>query len=576
MTTVWYVGSANSRTLSEGDWEGYGIVADSITWSAANGWSVPTNVFSVDQISVLSSDSSFLLGQSGPRINRVVSGTDAEVSALVYAQRVQAIYDQIMAGSPISWDEILSKPAVVADGDLAGLGVTMELYQDFTKGDVSAIPTVADSGQEWTRTAIDWPAGKPKFTGTGWDCSTEAPGVLAGYLTGQLSDTVTFMFACFEMDTSGTTHAQVACTIAWAVDLPSDAALGAVPDSPCHLIWGYNQGSYQTYRDGVHADVAPIPYPSILGAGPQYVFVAIDKDQKTAYVVDPTGKITEVTHDDIGISANFACAEVFYLNGDTDDHITYRSFGASPVKIESTDGKSTDSPGGLFKRIYKAITGALKFPQISYVRDILSGAPILNFIGQANAVNYTNISNAADGAYPIFQADGSSADVGWSFRVKGLAFYQWFQQAGSQVHWMADGVAGAVGWLFETKGGAPVEFNAPVKLDAEVTRGTARFAAVDKIYHNDTATLTVGINDQLISLDVAAVITMPDAAAAHVNSIKYQFVNVTGGTARTLTAQSGQFFLDGPGGVFGASTYVVPAAGYVTFIAVGTNWFRVG
>lgn len=96
---VWWVGSGNERTISVADWFSNGIVADSITWNAANGYAVPESIFSSDQLNILESYGDFLRGQDGPRLNRPPSlpGGYSE-SAFIYYKRVKDLYDAWVAG----------------------------------------------------------------------------------------------------------------------------------------------------------------------------------------------------------------------------------------------------------------------------------------------------------------------------------------------------------------------------------------------------------------------------------------------------------------------------------------------
>ncbi|GAA2555435.1 hypothetical protein GCM10010409_33470 [Mycolicibacterium diernhoferi] len=69
MADVWYVGPGSSYTITTDQWAEHSIVADTVIWTAANGWSIPESVFSSRQLALLSADRSFVLGQNGPRLH---------------------------------------------------------------------------------------------------------------------------------------------------------------------------------------------------------------------------------------------------------------------------------------------------------------------------------------------------------------------------------------------------------------------------------------------------------------------------------------------------------------------------
>lgn len=108
--SVWWVGSGDERTISRADWLANGITADPVTWSSANGWSIPHDVFSSDQLNLLGSDAEFVLGQDGLRIARppgtVVGYSE---SAYIYYKRIKDLYEAIV---------------------LSGGGITIEQVQD--------------------------------------------------------------------------------------------------------------------------------------------------------------------------------------------------------------------------------------------------------------------------------------------------------------------------------------------------------------------------------------------------------------------------------------------------------------
>lgn len=85
MSDVWYVGDADSRTITAAQWAGNGITADTVVWSAENAWSVSESVFSSEQLALLDADANFSLGRSGPRLHPGPNPTPVGVAALASA-----------------------------------------------------------------------------------------------------------------------------------------------------------------------------------------------------------------------------------------------------------------------------------------------------------------------------------------------------------------------------------------------------------------------------------------------------------------------------------------------------------
>lgn len=82
MADVWYVGRGSSYTITAAQWADNGFDADTVIWSADNGWSIPHSIFSSGQLALLDSNPSFLLGQDGPRFHPDPNSTPLGVATL--------------------------------------------------------------------------------------------------------------------------------------------------------------------------------------------------------------------------------------------------------------------------------------------------------------------------------------------------------------------------------------------------------------------------------------------------------------------------------------------------------------
>jgi hypothetical protein len=78
MTAVWYIGSADTRSISTAEWQAAGITGTPApaVWNAANGWSLPATGFTAPQLTLLAADGSFNVnGTDGVRPGSVITGT---------------------------------------------------------------------------------------------------------------------------------------------------------------------------------------------------------------------------------------------------------------------------------------------------------------------------------------------------------------------------------------------------------------------------------------------------------------------------------------------------------------------
>lgn len=337
----------------------------------------------------------------------------------------------------VTWSNLSGRPAVVGagadaaaaraaidavgNGDLTALGVTPELLQDFTIAP-NGTPTTADTGQAWTRSYID-ATNTPVIASGRFVSNGVNSGTGAAYLTAQLTGNVTYMEADFAFGAAGSTDTQVAAIIAWHTNLPS-GAIGAVPDSPCHLIFGDTSYSYQVFSGGTNIPVATVNYSTARGTALQHVEVAIDAANSCAYVRGPDGVVTRFSHALIGsTTAQFACCEVFYTAANTNNRIAFSRFGASSLPLRAPNR------GQLVKQDYGVVNGGVLYPTIGFMRDTAGGV-ILNMLGVASAVNYLNVQNNVATGRPGFQADGGDTNIGIQLLPKGNGDVLIYQSAG--------------------------------------------------------------------------------------------------------------------------------------------------
>lgn len=138
-TTIWWVGPGD-RSLTTQDWQKVGITADTITWSAVNGWSVLQALFTNQQIQLLRTLPNFMLDQSGPRLSQSpVTRRDTEGSGYFYYSQMKNLYDQLVDES-----------------------VSPELMQAAKNPDVMVTGSVTvDSNDLVVNAAVVWPDGTP-------------------------------------------------------------------------------------------------------------------------------------------------------------------------------------------------------------------------------------------------------------------------------------------------------------------------------------------------------------------------------------------------------------------------------
>lgn len=140
MSAVWYIGSSNTRTITDADWDvalGANSYGDD-TWNRANGWSIPQVTFTPDQLSYLGTLPDFRINApDGPRMWNAPAQPNVDLGeSYIYYHAIKAIYDEITS--------ILSPGDTVrTDLVLARDGTTVTIQS--SSGDDATIPTASAS-----------------------------------------------------------------------------------------------------------------------------------------------------------------------------------------------------------------------------------------------------------------------------------------------------------------------------------------------------------------------------------------------------------------------------------------------
>ena len=209
-----------------------------------------------------------------------------------------------------------------------GSDATIDLWHDFTN-DANGPVGNADSGQPWTLT---WSraASQPVIASGRYVINDTAAGSAAGYITTQLSSSVIYVEAEFDM-TSGSTSGQRAAIVLWESPLGA-GLLAGTNRSPCHIIFGPNGYDYQTYDSGAGGayNVGAVSYGDLPGTSVQKVAIALVPSKNTAFVRGPDGKVSTFVDAKIGsVTAQYSCAEIFYTAANTDGRVRYSKFRAA-------------------------------------------------------------------------------------------------------------------------------------------------------------------------------------------------------------------------------------------------------
>lgn len=114
MRYVKYVGLSHQRMITAHDWRGVGITADTVMWSAHNGFAVPLDHFSEDQVrKAINPDDSFVITSDDedftpqpqtrdmvPQEHAQVVENPVDVVALANQDAVASTDDSGPAGAP--------------------------------------------------------------------------------------------------------------------------------------------------------------------------------------------------------------------------------------------------------------------------------------------------------------------------------------------------------------------------------------------------------------------------------------------------------------------------------------------
>ncbi len=167
MTAVWYIGTANTRTIVDSDWDralGANTYGD-VTWNRENGWSIPTAQFNAAQLNYITTLKDFVTGApDGPRVlPNLPNNSPDQGQAYVYYMAIKAIYDEITAilepGDTVRTDLLLARDAntvqinsssgddvsiPTATASLAGIltsAMYTKLFNSLTPSEIAALYT---------------------------------------------------------------------------------------------------------------------------------------------------------------------------------------------------------------------------------------------------------------------------------------------------------------------------------------------------------------------------------------------------------------------------------------------------
>jgi hypothetical protein len=214
-----------------------------------------------------------------------------------------------------------------------------ELFHDFTKDPNGAIPTPLDSGHSrvltWNRVASTPTISGGRFINP--DTTAVGSGAGASYITAQLANTVTYMTADFDFAATGTTNGQLAVLAAWATSLPA-GVIGAIPNSPCHLVMKNNSFEYGVWTGGALTIVGNHFYPTTYTTQTQHVEVTIDKANAKATVIGPDGVKLVFAHSLIGsVTAPYVTAEIYLVDCANDHDTEFQKWSASSLSLSGSN-----------------------------------------------------------------------------------------------------------------------------------------------------------------------------------------------------------------------------------------------
>lgn len=221
-----------------------------------------------------------------------------------------------------------------------------ELFHDFTKDANGAIPTTLDSGHArvltWNRVAST-----PTISGGRYinpDTTAVGSGAGASYITVQLAKSLTYTTADYDFAAAGTTNTQLACLAAWATALPA-GVIGAIPNSPLHLVLKAQQLEYGVWSGGALTVVGTHVYTTPFTTQTQHVEVWIDKANSQATVLAPDGALLTFSHSLIGsVAAPYVTAEILLVDCANDHDTRFQKWSAT--SLAPLGGSSSAGAGG--------------------------------------------------------------------------------------------------------------------------------------------------------------------------------------------------------------------------------------
>lgn len=99
MSSVWYIGRSDERTITSGQWDAAGLPHATTTWNKANGWSIPAADFTAPQLALLNTQTAFnTTAPDGPRPGSVIVPSDPLEDLVKRSQLIDAMVDELETG----------------------------------------------------------------------------------------------------------------------------------------------------------------------------------------------------------------------------------------------------------------------------------------------------------------------------------------------------------------------------------------------------------------------------------------------------------------------------------------------
>lgn len=213
-----------------------------------------------------------------------------------------------------------------------------ELFHNFTKDADGAIPSPLDSGQSrvltWNRVAST-----PTILGGRYinpDATPAASGNGSSYISVTLAGSMTTMTADYDFSASGTTDGQVAVLAAWATPGLPAGVIGAIPDSPLHLVLKSASYEYGVWSGGAYTIIGNHFYATPFTTQTQHVEVTIDRANAQATVIGPDG-VKLVFNDPLvgSVTAPNVSIQVYKPACDTDHQVRFQKWSSSSLSLSS-------------------------------------------------------------------------------------------------------------------------------------------------------------------------------------------------------------------------------------------------